>query len=185
MSQEENTMMTFKVTITGGSVAAAVILVVCMAGALLGFTGTNDAGDEARTPANIFSWPLPGSFTVTSGFGYRQDPFTGKVVYHGGTDIAAPEGTPIFSAADGTVTDANTTDAWGGGWGYYVKIDHGGEFETFYAHCSFIAVRVGEQVEKGWVVGNVGSAGRSTGNHLHWEIWKDSERTDALAYFED
>ncbi len=66
----------------------------------------------------IFAWPLPRSFTITSNFGYRQDPFTGKLTYHNGTDIAAPQGTPILAAASGTVTIANGIDPWGGSYGY-------------------------------------------------------------------
>ena len=69
-------------------------------------------------------WPLPIAGTITSPQGYRTDPVTGEISYHSGTDIAAPEGTPILAAADGTVTIANATDSWGGSYGYYVKIDH-------------------------------------------------------------
>ena len=65
----------------------------------------------------IFQWPLPQSYTITSWFGYRADPFTGEIDYHSGTDIGAPGGTPILAAADGTVTIANGIDSWGGGTG--------------------------------------------------------------------
>lgn len=75
-------------------------------------------------------WPLPIAGTITSPQGYRTDPVTGEISYHSGTDIAAPEGTPILAAADGTVTIANATDSWGGSYGYYVKIDHGGGLTT-------------------------------------------------------
>lgn len=70
----------------------------------------------------IFAWPLPQSFTITSPFGYRKDPFTGEVTYHSGTDIAAPAGTPILAAAAGMVTIANGTDPWGGSYGYYINV---------------------------------------------------------------
>ena len=123
----------------------------------------------------IFAWPLPRNFTITSNFGYRQDPFTGELTYHNGTDIAAPQGTPILAAADGTVTIANGIDPWGGSYGYHVKIDHGGGMETLYAHCSAIAVTVGQQVRQGEVIGFVGNTGNSTGNHLHFEVWENGD----------
>lgn len=118
-------------------------------------------------------WPLPVAGTITSPQGYRTDPFTGEVSYHSGTDISAPEGTPILAAADGTVTIANATDSWGGSYGYYVKIDHGGGLTTLYAHCSGICVKVGQQVQTGQVIAYVGHTGRATGSHLHFEVKKE------------
>lgn len=115
-------------------------------------------------------WPLPIAGTITSPQGYRTDPVTGEISYHSGTDIAAPEGTPILAAADGTVTIANATDSWGGSYGYYVKIDHGGGLTTLYSHCSSICVTVGRQVLAGQVVAYVGQTGRATGPHLHFEV---------------
>ena len=114
-------------------------------------------------------WPLPVAGTITSPQGYRTDPITGKISYHSGTDIAVPEGTPILAAADGTVTIANATDSWGGSYGYYVKIDHGGGLTTLYAHCSIICVTVGQEVKAGQVIAYVGHTGRATGAHLHFE----------------
>lgn len=131
----------------------------------------------------IFQWPLPQSYTITSWFGYREDPFTGEIAYHSGTDIGAPGGTPILTAADGTVTIANAIDTWGGGYGYYIKINHNDTFDTLYAHCSSICVTVGQEVKQGEVIGYVGTTGNSTGNHLHFEVWQNGERTDALGYF--
>ena len=139
--------------------------------------------DTDWTGTGIFAWPLPQSFTITSNFGYRQDPFTGKLTYHNGTDIAAPQGTPILAAADGTVTIANGTDPWGGSYGYHVKIDHGRGLETLYAHCSAISVTAGQQVQQGEVIGYVGSTGNSTGNHLHFEVWENRRRTNAMEYY--
>ena len=115
-------------------------------------------------------WPLPIAGTITSPQGYRTDPVTGEISYHSGTDIAVPEGTPILAAADGTVTIANATDSWGGSYGYYVKIDHGGGLTTLYSHCSSICVTVGRQVLAGQVVAYVGQTGRATGPHLHFEV---------------
>ena len=131
----------------------------------------------------IFQWPLPESFTITSRFGYREDPFTGEISYHSGTDIGAPGGTPILAAADGTVTIANAIDSWGGGYGYYIKIRHNDIYETLYAHCSSICVVAGQEVKQGEVIGYVGTTGNSTGNHLHFEIWKNGERTDAINFY--
>lgn len=131
----------------------------------------------------IFQWPLPQSYTITSLFGYREDPFTGEVAYHGGTDIAAPGGTPILAAADGTVSVANGTDSWGGSYGYHVKIGHADSFETLYAHCSSICVTEGQQVKQGEVIAYVGTTGSSTGNHLHFEVRQNGERMDALRFF--
>ena len=133
----------------------------------------------------IFAWPLPQSFTITSPFGYRKDPFTGEVTYHSGTDIAAPAGTPILAAAVGMVTIANGTDPWGGSYGYYIKLDHGEGVETLYAHCLAIAVTEGQQVRQGEVIGYVGSTGNSTGNHLHFEIRTNGKGIDSLNYFSD
>ena len=132
---------------------------------------------------SIFQWPLPQSYTITSWFGYREDPFTGEIAYHSGTDIAAPEGTPILAAADGPVTIANAIDSWGGGYGYHIKVKHNDTYDTLYAHCSSICVTVGQEVKQGEVIGYVGTTGNSTGNHLHFEVWQNGERTDALGFF--
>ena len=115
-------------------------------------------------------WPLPVAGTITSPQGYRTDPITGEISYHSGTDIAVPEGTPILAAADGTVTIANATDSWGGSYGYYVKIDHGGGLTTLYAHCSSICVTKNQQVQVGQIIAFVGQTGRATGPHLHFEV---------------
>ena len=131
----------------------------------------------------IFQWPLPQSYTITSWFGYREDPFTGEISYHSGTDIGAPGGTPILAAADGTVTIANAIDSWGGGYGYHIKLNHNDTFDTLYAHCSSICVTVGQEVKQGEVIGYVGTTGNSTGNHLHFEVWQNGERTNALGFF--
>lgn len=151
-----------------------------------GFTnGTGEiiTPDTDWTGTNIFAWPLPQSFSITSRFGYRADPFTGQMSYHCGTDIAAPYGTPILAAAGGTVTIANGTDPWGGSYGYHIKISHNSAYDTLYAHCSSICVTAGQQVAQGQVIGYVGSTGNSTGNHLHFEVWANGQRTDVLNYF--
>ena len=128
-------------------------------------------------------WPLPQEYPITSPFGWRTDPLTGETSYHGGTDIAAPRGIPILAAADGIVTVANSTDRWGGSYGYHVKLDHGNGQETLYAHCSSICVTVGQEVVQGEVIGYVGTTGASTGNHLHFEVRVDGERVNAMGWF--
>ena len=139
--------------------------------------------DSTRTPTGNLQWPLPVAGTITSQFGYRVDPITGEVSSHTGTDIACAEGTPILAAADGTVTVANGLDSWGGSYGYYIQIDHGGGLETLYAHCSSICVTTGQQVQAGEVIGYVGHTGRATGSHLHLEVWVDRSRKDAMSFF--
>ena len=144
---------------------------------LLGGFEMGELGGEVLTPGSdttladgALQWPLPVAGTITSPQGYRTDPITGETSYHSGTDIAVPEGTPILAAADGTVTIANALDSWGGSYGYYVKLDHGGGLTTLYAHCSSICVTAGQQVKAGEVIAYVGQTGRATGPHLHFEV---------------
>ena len=139
--------------------------------------------DSTRIPTGTLQWPLPVAGTITSQFGYRVDPITGEVSSHTGTDIACAEGTPILAAADGVVTVANGLDSWGGSYGYYIQIDHGGGLETLYAHCSSICVTTDQQVQAGQVIGYVGHTGRATGSHLHLEVHVNGSRTDAMRYF--
>ena len=139
--------------------------------------------DSTRTPTGTLQWPLPVAGTITSQFGHRVDPITGEVSSHTGTDIACAEGTPILAAADGTVTVANGLDSWGGSYGYYIQIDHGGGLETLYAHCSSICVTTGQQVQAGQVIGYVGHTGRVTGSHLHIETRANGTRVDSMQFF--
>lgn len=141
------------------------------------------APDGTRVPTGTLQWPLPVAGTITSQFGHRVDPITGEVSSHTGTDIACAEGTPILAAADGTVTVANGLDSWGGSYGYYIQIDHGGGLETLYAHCSSICVTTSQQVQAGQVIGYVGHTGRATGSHLHLEVHVNGSRADAMSYF--
>ena len=145
---------------------------------LLGGFAMGELGGEILAPGSdttladgALQWPLPVAGTITSPQGYRTDPITGETSYHSGTDIAVPEGTPILAAADGTVTIANALDSWGGSYGYYVKLDHGGGLTTLYAHCSSICVTTGQQVKAGEVIAYVGQTGRATGPHLHFEVY--------------
>ena len=139
--------------------------------------------DSTRIPTGTLQWPLPVAGTITSQFGHRVDPITGEVSSHSGTDIACAEGTPILAAADGIVTVANGLDSWGGSYGYYIQIDHGGGLETLYAHCSSICVTTGQQVQSGQVIGYVGHTGRATGSHLHLEVRINGNRADGMSFF--
>ena len=139
--------------------------------------------DSTRIPTGTLQWPLPVAGTITSQFGHRVDPITGEVSSHTGTDIACAEGTPILAAADGIVTVANGLDSWGGSYGYYIQIDHGGGLETLYAHCSSICVTNGQQMQAWQVIGYVGHTGRATGSHLHFEVRANGNRVNPLQNF--
>ena len=139
--------------------------------------------DGTRAPTGTLQWPLPVAGTITSQFGHRVDPITGEVSSHTGTDIACAEGTPILAAADGIVTVANGLDSWGGSYGYYIQINHGGGLETLYVHCSSICVTTGQQVQAGQVIGYVGHTGRVTGSHLHLETRTNGTRVDSMQFF--
>lgn len=104
---------------------------------------------------------------VTSEFGLRTHPFTGAKAGHTGLDLGAAKGTSIRSAKAGTV---KTVVYGSSGYGYYLTIDHGNGMVTLYGHCSQILVREGQTVKAGETVAKVGSTGRSTGNHLHFEV---------------
>lgn len=172
--------------IAGGWVSVIIILLVCSVGLFSMMTngGKPVVPDTSWEGTGIFGWPLPQDYTITSPFGYRTDPFTGQTSFHSGTDIAAPEATPILAAADGIVVDANAINPWGESYGYYVKIQHDETFETFYAHCLTVFVRNGQEVQQGEVIALVGSTGNSTGNHLHFEVREDGVEVDAMEFFE-
>ena len=116
-------------------------------------------------------WPAPG--VITSPYGYRIGPFNGAEI-HDGIDIGAPLGTPVVSALPGIVTLAG----WNGGYGRYVRINHGNGYETAYGHMSGIAVAAGQKVIKGEIIGFVGSTGYSTGPHIHYEVLADGQNID-------
>ena len=103
---------------------------------------------------------------LTSAFGHRSDPFTGRRARHNGIDIPGPVGTPIYATADGTVGRAQRL----GGYGLYVEIEHGLSLQTRYGHLSQILVQPGQRVRRGDLIGLMGSTGRSTGSHLHYEV---------------
>ena len=150
-----------------------------------GFSESIGILDSCSSHLSVFRflWPLQYDGSITSAFGYREDPFTGEKTFHGGVDIAASKGTPVLAADDGIVETANFSDPWGGGYGYYVRLRHDDVYETLYGHCSSICVRAGQTVQRGEVIGYVGSTGNSTGNHLHFETLKYGNRYDPLSNF--
>lgn len=121
--------------------------------------------------------PVAG-FRLTSSFGVRSDPFRGSRRMHNGLDMAGPIGTPIHATADGIVTRAQ----WFGGYGRYVEINHGGGIQTRYGHMSEILVEPGARVTRGQLIGRMGSTGRSTGSHLHYEVRVDGRPLNPMPF---
>ena len=117
---------------------------------------------------------------VASGFGYRIDPIYKDRRLHAGLDFTAPIGTPIYAAADGVIKDAGFNT---GGYGNRVVINHGFGYETLYAHMVRIKARVGTRVKRGEVIGYVGTSGKSTGPHLHYEVHKNGSQLDPIYFF--
>jgi murein DD-endopeptidase MepM/ murein hydrolase activator NlpD len=118
--------------------------------------------------------PVVGEVEFTSGFGVRSDPFLGRPAMHTGLDFRAATGDPVRATANGKVASSG----WAGGYGRMVEIDHGNGLSTRYGHLSEISVRVGDPIKIGQVIGAVGSTGRSTGPHLHYETRIDGEAVD-------
>jgi murein DD-endopeptidase MepM/ murein hydrolase activator NlpD len=129
----------------------------------------------ARLP---LSRPLPTEHDITSSFGTRIDPFTRSFAMHSGIDFRAPTGTPVRATAPGKVIEAGPN----GGYGRMIEIDHGHGISTRYAHLSSIAVNEGDTIRKGQIIGAVGSTGRSTGPHLHYEIRIDEDASDPMRF---
>lgn len=121
--------------------------------------------------------PVKGAYNSSS-YGWRVDPFTGNNAFHEGLDFPAQIGTPIYAAASGIVTTAELTPDYG----KIIKIDHGSGVETRYAHASKLLVQVGDRVEKGQLIAEVGSTGRSTGAHLHFEVRLNGDPLDPRKY---
>lgn len=122
-------------------------------------------------------WPVD-SRTITSPFGMRRDPFSFAVVYHSGMDIGAPTGSSVYAGASGTVSSTGS-DAYHG---LNIIVDHGNGLKTWYMHLSKILVNKNDMVQKGQIIGQVGSTGRSTGSHLHYEMIKNGESIDPKPY---
>ncbi|PEQ12396.1 hypothetical protein B2G71_12275 [Novosphingobium sp. PC22D] len=165
-----NSWQTFEKT--GVPALAAVAEAAGQAGAL---------GRSAITPAvSIPSrTPLEG-YHLTSSFGMRVHPVTGGLRGHKGIDLGAPIGTPIYATADGVISKAS----WFGGYGLFISIEHGGELQTRYGHMSRLNVAEGQRVRKGEIIGFVGSTGRSTGPHLHYEVRVKGEAVNPIPYMQ-
>ncbi|EXB73413.1 MULTISPECIES: M23 family metallopeptidase [Acinetobacter] len=130
--------------------------------------------------SNPYSWlvshPLPDMKRVSSNYGGRV--MGGRAENHSGLDLSAPSGTPIYATGPGIVTKSG----WGTGYGQYVEINHGNGYLTRYAHASRLVARVGDRVEAGEHIANVGCTGRCTGPHLHYEVVKDGQRKNPSTY---
>ncbi len=129
---------------------------------------------QALAAATPSIWPVTG--WLSSPYGDRRDPFTGTDDFHPGLDISSPQGSPVHAPADGVVTTAASSGAYGN----LVVLDHGFGIVTKYGHLSRFAVEEGDEVKRGDVIGYVGSTGRSTSAHLHYEIWMNGRLTNPL-----
>ena len=139
------------------------------------------AKTDTSTYSGEFLWPLPSEYTtISSGFVHRINPITKKAENHNGVDIPAPARTNIYAADDGTVVIAK----WNGGFGNCVTINHGGGIMTLYGHCTSLNVTSGQEVKRGDVVAFVGSTGQSTGNHLHFTVYKDGVAVNPMPYLQ-
>lgn len=147
---------------------------------------SGSASATNATPATVppsygggqFTWPLPGYYSMGSGFGPRVAPTAGASTFHKGVDIGCPQGTPIVSAADGVVSYAG----YFGGGGNAIIVDHGGGLSTVYMHMSAFAVGAGTNVSAGTVIGYAGSTGVSTGPHLHFAVRVNGAYVDPMGY---
>lgn len=143
--------------------------------ALMRYKTARDSLDDA--PVHM---PISGTFRQSSNFGNRRDPFTGTLAFHSGMDFSAPTGTTVVSAASGTVTYVGTRS----GYGMVVEVTHGNGLMTRYAHLSGYLAREGQKVRTGTPIAKVGSTGRSTGPHLHFEIRKADDAINPKAFLD-
>ncbi|MGZ9583851.1 M23 family metallopeptidase [Paenibacillus marinisediminis] len=138
--------------------------------------------NEARNAQTLIAgtpsiWPTT-SRLITSSFGYRQDPITKRAAFHAGIDIGGEVGDPVYAAADGKVVTAEFNASRGN----YIVIRHASGLDTWYMHLSKIVVKEGQEVTKGDLIGKVGTSGRSTGAHLHFEVIQDGKTINPLPY---
>jgi murein DD-endopeptidase MepM/ murein hydrolase activator NlpD len=133
---------------------------------------------QAIADATPLAPPVAVDYRETSGYGPRIDPFTGRAAFHSGLDMAAFDRAPVVSTSPGVVSFAGTKS----GYGFVVEIDHGHGFKTRYAHLRDIQVSRGERVAIGQRIGSMGSTGRSTGTHLHYEVWFRGRAVDPVNF---
>lgn len=126
-----------------------------------------------------FAHQKPVEARLSSTFGSRTHPISGKVSYHFGLDLAAPKGTPILAFADGAVRETGN-----GSYGNYLIVDHEDGFSTLYAHCDKLIAQKGENIKVGQEIAQVGATGNATGNHLHFEIWRDGKALNPDNYIQ-
>ena len=141
------------------------------------WTGRETAG-KPQIEVSVPSIQPISDYRLTSQFGYRTDPFKGRRGNHKGIDMAAPTGTPIYATADGLIERAG----WVNGYGNFIEIEHGNQVETRYGHLSRLNVEPYQHVKKGELIGYVGSTGRSTGSHLHYEVRIAGEPVDPMSF---
>lgn len=140
---------------------------------------TAQAGKAVASLGGVFAMPLASFKRVSSPFGYRKHPIGGGSKMHKGVDLSANRGTRILSAESGVVKFSG----WKGGYGYCVVVDHQNGYETLYGHCSKLLADVGDNVNRGDLIAEVGSTGASTGNHLHFEIMKGGTAINPGQFF--
>ena len=173
-------VVTAKITVDSVSAADCDADNVIAVGKITGSGGEDIESEQAIKGTSVASYTVSAPVTVpvsgrlTSPFGYRTNPVSGKYGFHTGIDLAAAEGTPVAAAYGGVVTDSGESDVWG----RYVLIEHSDGFETYYCHLSEIYAPEGTVLRKGETLGLVGSTGWSTGPHLHFEVRIDGVRVD-------
>lgn len=148
----------------------------------LSFDQLKEAAGEQKDKIARIPSVLPihiGQFTMSSGYGYRRDPVYGTAKFHSGLDFAAPTGTPVFATADAKVEVADRKPIYGN----CIDLDHGFNYKTRYAHLSQILVKPGEEVKRGQLIGKVGSTGKSSGSHLHYEVLFKGEPQNPVNYY--
>ncbi len=130
------------------------------------FPGEDFSANERRAFLSVLFRPPLEHMRLTSGFGFRRNPFTGGTGFHSGIDLGAPKGTPVYAAASGRVASTGRNALHG----RYVRLEHDNGYETFYGHLQTIGVELNQRVASGMMIGAVGSSGLSTGPHLHFEV---------------